>query len=371
METDAGRANSERPTPSRSDPRRPKWLVRVVHALVPPDLGSPNELIDVLLETHGSISQAVLRIPGAIAAPALGRARDAFYWKMAVAQTAILFLPFVDMLSLPLALNLGLVLTVLIIREGYIRRNDRQDCEAITTFMTPALIIAFNAVVGLLSPGLMVAETAIMTRAFKLAVPIALCRYLFRKDPSPGHPHKDLLRLGSRTWLFNGVWIAGALTIITTNAQAVPAILPLQEFLTSFFTVKAFTLGMRLQLNPLEGISRHQRIVVTLNRDPHIDDLRRWRYYLLTGADWFSGFSAQALLETMFFALVPLPLLIGLGELYVGHPGAAEISAPQMAVNGAGWVALLLTWVQLKKLNRQTAAAFDQRIRELRARDRR
>src|SRR6266571_6765174 len=53
MGTDAGRANSERPTPSRSDPRRPKWLVRVVHALVPPDLGSPNEIIDVLLETHG------------------------------------------------------------------------------------------------------------------------------------------------------------------------------------------------------------------------------------------------------------------------------------------------------------------------------
>ena len=164
METDAGRANSEGPRPGETDPRPPKWLVRVVHALVPPDLGSPNELIDVLLETHGSISQAVLRIPGAI---------------------------------------------------------------------------------------------------------------------------------------------AGALTIITTNAQAVPPILPLQEFVTSFFTVKAFTLGMRLQLNPLEGISRHQRIVVTLNRDPHIDDLRRRRYYLLTGADWLNGFNAQALLETMFFALVP------------------------------------------------------------------
>ena len=59
--------------------------------------------------------------------------------------------------------------------------------------------------------------------------------------------------------------------------------------------------------------------------------------------------------------------LIGLAELYAGYPGAAEISAPQMAVNGAGWVALLMTWAQLKKLNRQTAAVFDQRIRELRA----
>src|SRR6266487_3129799 len=66
MGTDAGRANSEGPRPGETDPKPPKWLVRVVHALVPPDLGSPNELIDVLLETHGSIPQAVLRIPAAI-----------------------------------------------------------------------------------------------------------------------------------------------------------------------------------------------------------------------------------------------------------------------------------------------------------------
>jgi hypothetical protein len=236
MEIDAGRANLEGPARSKTDLRAPKWLVRVVQALVPPGLGSPNELTDVFLETHSSISQAVLRIPDAMAAPAPGPARDASY-----------------------------------------------------------------------------------------------------------------------------------LTIIATNVQAVQPILPLQAFLTSFLTVQAFTLGLRLQLNPLEGISRHQRIVVTLNGDPYIHGLTRRRYYLLTGADCWSGFSPQALLEMMFFILLPLPLLIGLAELYAGYPGAAEISAPQMAVNGAGWVALLMTWAQLKKLNRQTAAVFDQRIRELRA----
>ena len=57
------------------------------------------------------------------------------------------------------------------------------------------------------------------------------------------------------------------------------------------------------------------------------------------------------------------------GAGYLGYAGTAEISIPQMAVNGAGWVGLLLTWVRLKKLNRQTAAAFDQRLRELRASD--
>src|SRR5437870_1878121 len=152
MPIDAGRENSERPTRSETDLRPPKWLARIVEALVPPELGSPNELIDVLLETHGSIAQAVLHIPVAVAPPALGRARDAFYWKMAMAQTAILFLPFVDILSLPIVMNLGLVLAVLIMREGYIHKTDRTECEAITSFMTPALIIFFNAALGWTSP---------------------------------------------------------------------------------------------------------------------------------------------------------------------------------------------------------------------------
>ena len=164
MPIDAGRENSERPTPSETDLRPPKWLTRIVEALVPPKLGSPNELIGVLLETHGSIAQAVLHIPVAVAPPALGRARDAFYWKMALAQTAILFLPFVDILSLPIVLNLGLVLAVLIIREGYIHKTDRTECEAITSLMTPALIIFFNAALGWTSPSLMVAGDGIIQR---------------------------------------------------------------------------------------------------------------------------------------------------------------------------------------------------------------
>jgi hypothetical protein len=174
MEMDAGKANSEKPTQSESDLKRPNWLVRVVWRLIPPGPGSANEIIDVLLETHGSVPQAVLRIPAVIAVPALGWAREAFYWKMAIAQAAILFLPFIDILSLPLVLSLGLVLAVLIIREGYTRKDERSDCEAITTFMTPALVILFNAALGLALPDLMMSGDAIIQRAVKLAVPIAL-----------------------------------------------------------------------------------------------------------------------------------------------------------------------------------------------------
>ena len=64
-------------------------------------------------------------------------------------------------------------------------------------------------------------------------------------------------------------------------------------------------------------------------------------------------------------ALLPVPLLVGLAELYFGHPGAAEIHGLQMAANSAACVALLATWTALKKLNRQTAAAFDEQIQQL------
>src|SRR5207247_6672132 len=74
------------------------------------------------------------------------------------------------------------------VREGYIGKGERPDCEAITTFMTPALIILFNVALGLASPALMVTNEAIIQRAVKLAVPIGLCRYLLGKDPE--HPYK-------------------------------------------------------------------------------------------------------------------------------------------------------------------------------------
>ena len=90
MDFDAGPANSERPTRSEPPLRPPNWLVRLVQTLIPPGPGSANQILDVLLETHGSIPQVVLRIPAAIAMPTLGRAREKFYWKMGIAQTAIL-----------------------------------------------------------------------------------------------------------------------------------------------------------------------------------------------------------------------------------------------------------------------------------------
>jgi hypothetical protein len=118
--------------------------------------------------------------------------------------------------------------------------------------MTPALIILFNVALGQVFPDLMISGDAIIQRAVKLAVPIRLCRYALGKDPGPGHPHQDLLRLGRRTWFFNGVWAAGALAVISTNVQAVPPILLFQEFLTTFLTVHRF-IELAAPTQPVRG----------------------------------------------------------------------------------------------------------------------
>src|SRR5437899_2054661 len=84
MENDAGKAYAEKPTQLENNITPPNWHMRVVRGLIPPGPASANEIIDVLLETHGSVPQAVLRIPAVIAVPALGGARERFYWKIAI-----------------------------------------------------------------------------------------------------------------------------------------------------------------------------------------------------------------------------------------------------------------------------------------------
>ena len=95
----------------RTDARLPNWIVRIVRTFTPPGPIPAKFLMTIFLQKHSSIGQALLSIPFTIAVPALGRAREAFYWNMAIAQAGILLIPFVDILSLPFVLNLGLVLT--------------------------------------------------------------------------------------------------------------------------------------------------------------------------------------------------------------------------------------------------------------------
>jgi len=85
----------------RTDARLPNWIVRIVRTFTPPGPIPAKFLMTIFLQKHSSIGQALLSIPSTIAVPALGRAREAFYWNMAIAQAGILLIPFVDILSLP------------------------------------------------------------------------------------------------------------------------------------------------------------------------------------------------------------------------------------------------------------------------------
>ena len=68
------------------------------------------------------------------------------------------------------------------------------------------------------------------------------------------------------------------------------------------------------------------------------------------------------------FFMLGLPLLIGVGEWYMGHPAASGIRWFQVTTNAFAWGILNVTWVYVKQINRATARYFDEAITRLPAR---
>ena len=79
--------------------------------------------------THGSIPQAVLLIPVAIAPPALGRARDRFYWKMAKHCSPILLQATLK-LSLTWAVPAGFSILIYSVDFYLSETRDREAAKA-------------------------------------------------------------------------------------------------------------------------------------------------------------------------------------------------------------------------------------------------
>ena len=102
--------------------------------------------------------------------------------------------------------------------------------------------------------------------------------------------------------------------------------------------------------------------MITLLTDPFQDDIREMRDYLLAGADRFRDFNAQSLCEILVFLFAIVYLVIGLADWYAGDPNGSKIDWTQMAVDGVAWIALMITWAQIKQINRDTRNVFDQSI---------
>ena len=137
------------------DLKPPERLMKIMTAMTPPTGGVvPRGFIaETLWRKFPSMVQFLPRVPLALAPPILWHAREAFYWKMGLAQGCILILPFADVLTRSLIVVLGLVFAFLVVREGYITSDWRTDAEVITAFMTPALILGFAVLLGLAFPG--------------------------------------------------------------------------------------------------------------------------------------------------------------------------------------------------------------------------
>jgi len=269
-------------------------------------------------------------------------------------------------LSVRLIATLVVTFALLIVYEAYVRPKERLECEIITTLWVPALVIGLNLAAGLLPPHVVMPLDQLVPRAIvKLGVPIALARILFARDYDPNHPFRDLLDLHYRVWFYNFLWMALGVTYVMTLDQVVEA-KSLQSFLVTALPLKLFITSIRYQLNPIGSKYRHSMIVLGLFSDPEEDEIRMKREYLLTGSDWFGKFEPQSVLEILAFSVALVPLVIDLWQWHIGDPNADKINWNQFAANAFAWLVLITTWPRIKKLNRETAKPFDERLRSLR-----
>jgi hypothetical protein len=349
----------------------PRLLVWIVAVLIPRnDQQNRKYLLGNLWRKYPSVCKVLPPLAVEIPHTIFVHVRRTFYSRMVIAQACTLFIPFAGVMSRSMLLILGLTFASLVVREAYIPRNERVEHEFITAFMAPILVVVFYVgfgawhwARGLPAPFFAITPELLVPRVFALAVPIAWVRKRYAPESGPENPYKLPVRLYFRTWLFNDLWITAALTWMFTLEQAAPSKWFFQGFLTVNPAILLFATAIRFQLNPIGGILRYRRIVITLFTDPFQDEIREMRDYLLAGSDWFRDFNAQSLCEILAFIFGIAYLFIGLVEWYFGDPNASRIDWMQMAADGLAWIVLMITWAQLKQINRNTREVFDQTIR--------
>jgi RNA polymerase sigma factor (sigma-70 family) len=255
---------------------------------------------------------------------------------------------------------LAVIFLFLLVREAYVPPTERLWAEFVTALMIPPLAVLFDTALGAFSPSLLVPIEILAPRIGPAAVAIALFRYNTAPETRPDHRYKRELKLHHRTWYFNDLFIVGGFAYLATLEFAAPAKSNIQYFFTNYPAVMCFASAIRLQLNPLGGRYRHQRIDVTLLTDPDEADILMMRDYLLTGADWLRNFGAQSLLEMLSFVFAFIPLLIPVWQWHTGDANAARIHWSQLGVSAGSWLVLLAVWPCVKEINRQTRRVLNQ-----------
>src|SRR5581483_8201537 len=99
-------------------------------------------------------------------------------------------------------------------------------------------------------------------------------RYNYARGPQWDHPYPHLVRLHARTTLLNFGWMAAAALYLLTTDQAAPFFSVLEGFVTQTPAIWLFSASLRVQLNPIDGISLYRRIQVCLTRDPYQEEIR-------------------------------------------------------------------------------------------------
>jgi len=181
--------------------------------------------------------------------------------------------------------------------------NESPQETALDSIIAVTFGFLSQALIGLFAPSLTLPRELMFRGA--VMSPLLLCALaaVFRRDDQPPEDRRESARQAFRaTWAMNILWFIAFLSIIVTNAGAMPASVQGRDFLFTFAPIAVFFLIYRLQMNVFSGSAPRPN-------SWHRNELLRKRD-TLWGTDRTRSSTWYVCAEALFLAVPALPLCI-------------------------------------------------------------
>ena len=281
----------------------------------------------------------------------------AFEGRLLAGEACVLYIAFAGAPVLPVLILLGIALSVLVLRDGYIHPAEGSPHETATdALVTGTVMLMFEVLFGAATPWLSLpAETFGRGMAAGLLM-VSAWRMVFRMKTPAEQPGRPALQAYKSTGRMTGLWIIACLTLIITNSNVIAAASAIRNFLVPFLTPVVLALAYRLSFNVLGGITAKSK-PLKLSDDSYKLELAVKRDSL-----WQPATKWSLCLQILFFVLLALPSGIALWRLFSAGEAAATVNRLQAGANFGAFVTLSIFWIHIKKLNRDAARALQEEI---------
>ena len=342
--------------------RPPQWLVNLVTLLLPRVVREDYRLdFD---RPYFYASEMVREVPSTIFFAYKNQTLATWHLSIRLAEATVVVFCF-SASAAPIsvvAVTLS-VLMILTARDAYLYQKAgflEANCIAPTGYstsryyldscmdalLTAVLLLGSQAVLQWFAPSLAV-EPSYLSKAGFLCLPLlgglrmALRPNPARKTPFEG-PDLSITAVCRWTWAMNIIWMSVACGIVMTGMKAVPSLPGFLFKLSIFFSTVTFGLMWATPQNALERdnvMRSFKKVELTRALQMLLQPIRK-------GEPLYRKFVT---LQVLAFLEVLAPLAAGLWLWLAGHSEA--VNPFRMALNLAGFMALLLTWNFVKTTN--------------------